>query len=185
MVDRGARLTIAAALAIGGLLALVLGTASLADGRFAVAGDGHYVFATARSLAYDGDLDLGNQLRVMGDRWGLGRDAAADGFRFPPREIGPALVMVPGLWLHHALGVTPRLEPTFAAAPVAMSLAPLFWLLARLGDELALLAGDRGGTISPRERTLIALLASLGGVVPFYAFGHFGFQRYQPVRQII
>ncbi len=168
-VDRGARVTIALLLAVGGLLALSLGTSTLAEGRFAVAGDGHYVFATARSLAYDGDLDLTNQLRVMGDRWGLGRDPAADGFRFPPREIGPALVMVPGLWLHHLLGASPRLEPTFAVAPIAMLLGPLFVLLARLLDALDQLGGDRLG---PRERTGLALAATLGGVVPFYAIGH-------------
>ncbi len=157
-------------IALLGVLAMLL-VALLVDPRFAVAGDAHYLFGTARSLAFDGDLDLTNQYLVMGDRWGLGRDPASDGWRLPPREIGPALLMVPGLWLHHVLRIDPAWEPTFACLLAAASLGPC-WLGCVRAIEAARNRDGRVATIHP---ALLAGAAVLGFVVLFYAIGRSGY----------
>lgn len=164
------RALIALGWAVAGVIALVI-AAKVIGPTYAVAGDAHYILATARSLAFDGDLDLTNQYWVMGDRWGLGRDPALDGWRLPPREIGAALVMVPGLLLHHALGIDPAWEPTFAGLLAAASLGGL-WLgclacLDALDDRLA----------RPRDRSRgwLAALIVLASVVPYYAIGRTGY----------
>jgi hypothetical protein len=154
----------ALAIACVGIVTAVTGR--IGDGNYAVSGDAHYIYLTARSLAFDGDLDLTNQLRAFGDRWAYGRDPASDGWRFPPREIGPSLTMLPGLWLHHVVSAPARLAPTFAVVVPAMSLAVLFLVLARILDRLEL------GARSPDE---LALVGTLGFVVPFYAVGRVGY----------
>lgn len=159
--------------AIAGVLVLAF-VASVVGPTHAVAGDAHYVLATARSLAFDGDLDLTNQYWVMGDRWGLGRDPAHDGWRLPPREIGAALAMVPGLLVHHALALPDRLEPTFAVLLAAASPA-LTWLgcLACLDaiDERA----ERDDRARAPARAWQAAAIVLASVVPFYAVGRAGY----------
>ncbi|GEM_PF-4686360 len=135
------------------------------DWRYPVAGDGHYLFATARSLAFDGDLDLGNQYRVLGDRWGLGRDPSGDGWRLPPREIGPALAMLPGLWLHHIGGFDPHWEPAMACLLAAGSLGPTWLLCVRI---VATTLPSSARSAAPEA---LASAACLGFVVPFYAVG--------------
>jgi hypothetical protein len=162
------RVVIAVALALLGILGMWLVTA-LEGAREVVAGDAHYVFAAARSLAYDGDLDLTNQYLVMGDRWGLGRDPTADGWRLPAREIGAALLMVPGLWFHHVAGWPPQWEAACACTLAAASLGPC-WLGCTRAIEAA----------APKpERTwhgeLLAGAAVLGFVVPYYAIGSAGY----------
>lgn len=165
------RASICAAIALLAMIAMwSLGLAI--DPRQVVAGDAHYVFAAARSLAFDGDLDLTNQYWVMGDRWGLGRDPASDGWRLPPREIGPSLLMVPGLWLHHFAGLAPALEPSCACLLPAASLGPCWLACARIID--AVLAD----TASPRREALAEALAAaavLGFVGPYYAVGAPGY----------
>ncbi|MCA9699055.1 MAG: hypothetical protein KC431_16145, partial [Myxococcales bacterium] len=161
------RALVAAALAGLGV-ASMLAVAVWIDWRHSIAGDGHYVFAAARSLAFDGDLDLTNQYRLMGDRWGLGRDPCDDGWRLPPREIGPSLLMVPGLWLHHALNLAPHWAPACASLLAAASLGPC-WLACTL-----LLDGcnrDR----SRRSSEWLAAAALFAFVVPFYAVGRSGY----------
>ena len=153
------RLLVALALSAGALLVVTLYTSGLAPtGRYAIAGDGHYLYLSARSLAFDGDLDLSNQYLRFGDRWCLGCAPAADGTRFPPRELGPALLMVPGLWLHHLLGLPESVAPSFAVAPIAAILGLSFWLCTRALPE------------DPRPE-LPAALACLGFVLPYYALG--------------
>jgi hypothetical protein len=154
---------IAVAIACLGVLTMLTIAASLGPERL-VAGDGHYVFAAARSLAYDGDLDLTNQYRVMGDRWGLGRDPTLDRWRLPPREIGASLLMVPGLWLHWLLGASPRWEPAFACLGAAASLG-VTWLGCARALEAARL----------EHRSWLAAAATFGFVVPFYAVGTPGY----------
>jgi hypothetical protein len=151
-----------AAIVVMIVIAAVLGPERL------VAGDGHYVFAVGRSLAYDGDLDLTNQYLIMGDRWGLGRDPATDGWRLPPREIGSGLVMVLGLWLHLAVDAGPASEPVFACLGAAASLG-LTWL----GCVCAIEASGLGLARARVER--IAGAAVFGFVVPYYAFAASGY----------
>jgi hypothetical protein len=155
---------------VAGVIALVI-VAKVIGPTYAVAGDAHYVLATARSLAFDGDLDLTNQYQVMGDRWGLGRDPALDGWRLPPREIGAALVMVPGLLLHHTLGIDAAWQPTFAGLLTAASLAGLW-----LGCLACLEAlDDRLGRARDRSRGWLAAVIVLASVVPYYAIGRSGY----------
>jgi hypothetical protein len=156
------------ALALLGILGMWLVTL-LVGPREIIAGDAHYVFAAARSLAYDGDLDLTNQYLVMGDRWGLGRDPTIDGWRLPARELGASLLMVPGLWLHHVAHWPARWEAACACMLAAASIGPC-WLgcaraieAARLGPELE------------RHGDLLAGAAVLGFVVPYYAIGSAGY----------
>ena len=144
-----------------GVLAMVVIALAFGPTRL-VAGDGHYVFAAARSLAYDGDLDLTNQYWVMGDRWGLGRDPTVDRWRLPAREIGPSLVMVPGLWLHSLVGAGAGWEPAFACVGAAASLG-LTWL----GCVRVIEAS--GAKLDPRTVELLAGAAVFGFVVPYYA----------------
>jgi hypothetical protein len=150
-----------------GILAM-LAIAAILGPEHLVAGDGHYVFAAGRSLAYDGDLDLTNQYRSMGDRWGLGRDPTGDGWRLPPREIGPSLVMIPGLWLHLLLGASPRWEPAFACLGAAASLG-LCWLGCVRTIEAAT------PELSSGRVEALGLVAVFGFVVPFYAVGSSGY----------
>jgi hypothetical protein len=160
------RLILAATIAVLGILAMLAIVAVLGPARL-VAGDGHYVFAAGRSLAYDGDLDLTNQYWVMGDRWGLGRDPTVDRWRLPPRELGPSLLMVPGLWLHLGLGVSVVWEPVYACLGSAASLG-LCWLGCVRTIEAA-------RSVSVGRAELLAGAAVFGFVVPFYAIGSSGY----------
>ncbi|HEX2656699.1 MAG TPA: glycosyltransferase family 39 protein [Polyangia bacterium] len=67
-----------------------------------VTGDGHYSWVMARSLAFDGDLQLANDYALCGDPWHQGVDQGggrpANGF-----YIGPALVWTPVLAFAHAV----------------------------------------------------------------------------------
>jgi hypothetical protein len=155
------------ALALLGILGMLL-TRSLEGPLGIVAGDGHYVLAAARSLAYDGDLDLTNQYLAMGDRWGLGRDPATDGWRFPARELGASVLMLPGLWLHHLLGLPPQWEAACACALGAASLGPCW-----LGCARAIEAARLG--VESWHVDLLAGAAVLGFVVPYYAIGSPGY----------
>ncbi len=154
---------------IAGLGILVMLTiVALFDPTRLVVGDGHYVFATARSLAFDGDLDLTNQYWVMGDRWGLGRDPTDDRWRLPAREVGPSLVMVPGLWLHWLVGASAASEPVFACLGAAASLG-LCWLGCVRTIEVA------EPKLASRCASWLAAAAVFGFVVPFYAVGSSGY----------
>jgi hypothetical protein len=153
-------------LALFGVLGMLV--VSVLEGpRSVVAGDAHYVLAAARSLAYDGDLDLTNQYLVMGDRWGLGRDPAADGWRLPARELGASILMVPGLWLHHLLRLPAHWEAACACALGAASLG-MCWLGCARALEVS------RGSVS-LHGDLLAGAAVLGFVVPYYAIGTPGY----------
>lgn len=169
-VSGGLRALIALAGALAGVMALVI-AAMVIGPTYGVAGDAHYVLASARSLAFDGDLDLTNQYWVMGDRWGLGRDPALDGWRLPPREIGAALLMVPGLVVHHVAGIDAAWEPTFAGLLAAASLGGL-WLGCLAGLDAL---DDRVGRARDRSRGWLAGAIVLASVVPYYAIGRSGY----------
>jgi hypothetical protein len=153
------RAALALALALAGV-AIVL---FVVDGRSLIAGDGHYLYLTARSIAFDGDVDLTNQYAAWGDRWGLGV-AASDGWRLPPRELGPAILMVPGLWIGHALDLAESALPRLALVPAAATVGALFMITACAIEDATDL--DRVAIDG------IALAGALGFVVPFYAIGN-------------
>ncbi len=76
-------------------LALAFAYGQRASTGPAVHGDGHYTYLWARSLAFDGDLDLANDYAICGDPWGLGRPRAPG--RRPPNVwgVGAAAVWAP------------------------------------------------------------------------------------------
>lgn len=162
----------AAALAVAALVYTFTVAHTRDRGRMVIAGDAHYIYMAGRSVAFDGDLDLSNQLRGFGDRWKLGQDPTADGWRLPVRELGPSLLMVPGLRLHRALGLHPFWEPSFAVALAAMSIGLTF-----AGCAACLHALRRRGVLamSTARRDLLALTATLGFVVPYYAVANVGY----------
>lgn len=150
-----------------GVLAVFGWSGRLHGGNLAVAGDAHYSYLAGRSLAWDGDIDLTNQLRALGDRWGLGRDPAADGTRLPVRELGPALLMVPGLWLHDLLDAARDHAPRYAAllGSIALGLCVLI-----LGPTLR-----RALPHAPAAARVLGSLTPLAFVVPFYSLAHVGY----------
>ena len=136
----------------------------------AFSGDAYYVWLTAQSLAFDLDLDLTNQYARYGDPWGLGSTPAADGWRFPPREIGPALLMVPGLWLGGFLGTSSPMSVVWACAPTACALVALGWICWSISRRAA--AWCPG---CEDWEVLISAAATLGFIVPFYSVGPAGY----------
>lgn len=187
-------LALATCLSILGVLVTAWVTSQVGDGRLPLAGDAHYVWLSARSLAFDGDLDLTNQYAQFGDKWGLGRWPATDGTRFPPRELGPSLLMLPGLFLLHWLQAwcsagqctstwpwAPGSEAWLATLPSAASLGPLFLALRRIvAHAITSTTSERSTVAASRETsqrlvTTLTLAATLGFVPPFYAVGHAGY----------
>lgn len=74
--------------------------------------DGYYTWIFARSLAFDGDLDLTNDYRMCGDPWHLGGEMG--GHRpANPFYFGPALFLGPLLFV---LKLIVRMAPTAPAA---------------------------------------------------------------------
>ncbi len=126
------------ALALSGLACAVLWAVTSWGPRSPiVSGDGYYVYLTARSIAFDGDLDLSNQYHSLGDRWGLGRWPADDGTRFPPREIFPSALMALGLWLGRLMRAPQGLDPLFACTPISALLGLTYALSVRLEARAA------------------------------------------------
>ena len=159
------RLLLAGVLALLGLV-IIFGFTAKQDppGLYFVAGDGHYVAMAARSLALDGDLDLTNQYREFGDRWGHGRWPAQDGWRLPTREIGPALLMTPGLWLYELFGLSPAPYGTWLAIVPALTPALCFWLISHRLRRMA-------PEFPPSGSFVAAAVGVLAFVLPFYAWG--------------
>lgn len=163
---------IAAALALLALAYTFAFSATRHGGLTGVRGDAHYIYQAARSIAEDGDIDLTNQYEASHDRWKLGRDPAADGTRLPVRELGPSLLMVPGLLVHHAGAFPERLRASFAVSLAAISIALTF---AGIAASIAALARRVAHPIAAARRDALALAATLGFVVPFYALGTAGY----------
>ncbi|MGB1699864.1 MAG: hypothetical protein ACPHRO_07925, partial [Nannocystaceae bacterium] len=164
--DRATR-WFAALLVLAGVAVTWTWTGHLRDGNLSIAGDAFYSYAAGRSIAWDGDIDLTNQLMVLGDRWGLGRAPATDGTRFPVRELGPALLMVPGLWLHHLLDApvlhAPRYATILGSTCLGLTVLVLGWAL------------RRGCPESRASERALATLFPLAFVIPFYSVGHVGY----------
>lgn len=111
-------------------------------------GDGYYTYLWARSLAFDGDMDLTNDYALCGDPWGMANDAEGPG----PRNQwspGPALLWTPMLWVarlflpaslsenpHIAQACTGPLAEFGLFGSVLATLLTL-WLIYRLGRRHA------------------------------------------------
>lgn len=163
---------IAGVLAAAMLAYLFVFAAERSHGRAVIKGDAHYVYLAGRSLAFDGDVDLTHEYARFGDHWKLGEDPAADGWRLPVRELGPSLLMVPGLRLHRAIDAAPYRAPSYAVALAAMSIGLTF-----AGCAACLHALRRRGMVvmSAARRDALALAATLGFVVPYYCMASPGY----------
>ena len=110
--DRGARPPGERPLALGVFLAasLVNLAGQVISQYPAIHGDGHYTYLWARSIAFDGDLDLANDYDLCGDPW---RKRAPIAAGLGPQNtwgVGAAVVWAPLL-------AVARLVPTGAAEP--------------------------------------------------------------------
>lgn len=137
-----------------------------------VHGDGTYTYYWARSLAFDGDLDLGNDYALCGDPWGQ-REPVRPGLG--PRNTwspGPSLLWVPFLWagrlVHPAADhPNPRVAQACPGSPLAKLamvgtvLAGLLtvWLSYRLARRHA----------GPSAAALGAAAVGLASPLPYYA----------------
>jgi hypothetical protein len=150
----------AALLALGVLYATVLS----ADVMAHVQGDGHYTYLWARSLAFDGDLDLTNDYALCGDPWRM-VTPKEPGLR--PQNtwpVGPALLWSPALLATRALGVGGPPHACFGArAEVAMGVTCVAgWLTV----VLAFLVARR--RVGEGPALLAALTVGLATALPYY-----------------
>ncbi len=63
-------------------------------------GDGHMMYLMARSTAFDGDWDFGNDLGRFGDPWN--QRIGPTGRKLIPHPIGPPLIWTPLIWIAEA-----------------------------------------------------------------------------------
>lgn len=102
-----------------GLLSVALGFVGMhaLSPMGALHGDGYYTYLWARSLAFDGDMDLANDYALCGDPWGMGRPHAPG---LGPRNQwspGPAIAWTPMLWIgRHFVPASLSDDPTIAQA---------------------------------------------------------------------
>lgn len=144
------------------------------DGEYRPAGargDGHMVFLLARSLVFDGDVNLDDDLRRFGDPFESQRTST--GYRRNTHAIGTALVWAPALALAQGLaamghlfgadvelhGYTPwHLKVTLLVTPLAAGLAVLLAFV---------VARRRGAGELPAAYAAVAIL--LGSPLVYYA----------------
>jgi len=127
-----------------------------------VSEDGWYYYYYVRSAVLDGDLDLDNEYRDIGNWYGFG--AASTGRRHNPFGIGPAIFWAPGFIAGHAVaqhgadGMT-HAEQTGALFTSFLAAAAAFWISFRLARRYTTVPAAWLGTA----------LAFLGGPVVWYA----------------
>lgn len=130
--------------------------------------DGWYYYHWVRSLVIDGDLDLENEYREVGNWYGFG--VTRTGRRHNPFGIGPALVWTPGFVVGHVLeglGSEPPSKPA-GMSPIEqastlftsfLAAVGAFWLAFDLSSRL----------VRPKSAWLGTALAFVGGPLVWYA----------------
>lgn len=88
-----------AAIAVLALLAAIYVGSFASPPMPPIHGDGHYTYLWARSLVFDGDLDLANDYQVCGDPWALAAPVAPGLWPRNQWTIGPVLGWAPLLAL--------------------------------------------------------------------------------------
>lgn len=98
-------------------------------------GDGYYIYMLARSMAFDGDIELTNDYAICGDPWSIGKDFGT-GHPANPWFIGPAVIWAPVLAvLRHLIPLGPSASEAWVQGcrgPTVYALgflAPLFTML--------------------------------------------------------
>ena len=166
---RLARKTPLTLLAAGLVLVVYLSRYLAYDGNL-IHGDGHYSWVMARSLAFDGDLNLANDYTACGDERSLGVEEGG-GRPADPFYLGPALLWVPFLRLARAL------IPVAASAPAAWRngcdgpWAHFVLTLAPLCGVLAVWLGARVARrwVSERAAAVALVVLGLGSTLLHYA----------------
>jgi hypothetical protein len=128
----------------------------------------------ARSLAYDGDLDLANDYRICGDPWGLGAPVAPGLRPRNPWGVGPAVVWAPALLVGRAFEGAGVPAPGCAGLGARLAMA-LSALAAAAAVALAYRVASR--RVSRAAALLGAAAAAVGTPLAFYAtvapaYGH-------------
>lgn len=158
---RAHRLAATGLLALGALYAAVFS----ADVASHVQGDGHYTYQWARSIAFDGDLDLRNDYEKCSDFWRMATPAEPG---LGPRNqwpVGPAYLWAPALVAARALGVAgPEDACLGRRAEVAMAMSCLAGWLSMV---LAYIVARR--RCSEPAALLGALGVGLATALPYYA----------------
>jgi hypothetical protein len=122
--------------------------------------DGHYGWIYARSLAYDGDLDFGNDYELCGDPWTMGWTTPTH-HRANVFYIGPAVFWTPAIWIlkhfvHGAPNVAGGCVGPLPSLVLAMSSVAGAVLVLAMGALLR-------RWVSAGTAALASLLATLGG----------------------
>ena len=148
--------------------------AARGDGRYRpllARGDGHMHFLITRSLVFDRDVDLDNDLARFGDPWNQPRTVT--GRKNVMQQVGPSLIWAPVLAGAHVLALAanvagadiPTHGYTLFHQRVVFATSVLFgWLAVGLGLYAARrLAGGRWGP------TLAAVAVLLGSALTYFA----------------
>jgi hypothetical protein len=154
-------------IAAAGLLALgVLYVAIFrADVTAHVQGDGHYTYLWARSIAFDGDLDLRNDYALCSDFWHMAVPVAPGLGPQNTWPVGPAYLWAPALLAARALDIAgPENACSGRRAEAAMAMSCLAGWLAVV---LAYVVARR--RCSEVAALLGALAVGLGTALPYYA----------------
>jgi hypothetical protein len=162
-------------LVLAGLIVALL-TYRLAIPGPPTAGDGQYSWIFARSLAFDGDLDLANDYALCGDPWKKGTDEGA-GRPANPFYFGPGLVHAPVLFVLRKTMVLRDAPPSWRAGcdgPLVrgtLSISVLFaaltlWLGFRLARRWA---GEGASLLAMVTVAFGTSLAHYAAVLPSYS----------------
>jgi hypothetical protein len=166
-VDRAGRW---ASWAVFGGAALVYLIGQAASSEPAIRWDGHYTYLWARSLAFDGDLDLANDYALCGDPWRLGEPLERGLGVRNLWGVGAALAWVPFLLLARPFAGLAGAEPALrlacrgplaelALAGSALAAAAAVWLAYRFAAR----------HVGRAPAALGAAAAALGTPLVFYA----------------
>lgn len=156
-------------------LVITLGTFALYAALFvhlnrgAGRADGYYAYVWARSLAFDGDLELRNDYAVCGDPYAVGRDR---GTGHPDNQayVGPAVFWTPVLAVARRVVALPPDAPATltqgCAGPVVKAALFSAVVLGALAIGLAFQSARR--IASPGVAAVAALLFAVSSSLPHY-----------------
>lgn len=132
--------------------------------------DGYYSYLFARSLAFDGDLDLRNDYAICGDPWAVGRDRGT-GHPDDQAYVGPAVFWTPILAVARRVVVLPANAPVTVmegcSGPLARGALFSAVVVGALAIGLAYLTASR--FTSRPVAAAAALLFAVASGLPHYA----------------
>lgn len=120
-------------------------------------GDAHYSWVFARSLAFDGDLDLRNDYALCGDPWHVGVDEGG-GRPANPFYLGPALLWAPLLALMRVINPLTAAQEALRTGCSGPWLRDTLFLAPVLGALTLLLAGRAAARLAGEGAAAAAML---------------------------